>query len=115
MWINGVCYKTINFTLLEEELREEIKIQTGRTKFIPNYEIGEIVAITFKKDFLYLAKIIDLYPKQIKDFTLIEAKRDGFQSIEDFQNKLMEINDIKSKNHWAFITRFKKVKTILDY
>lgn len=115
MWINGKNYKSLNFTLMKEKLLDGSKTQTYRTNFIPTYECGEIIAIKFKKEFLFLAKVWNLYPKQIKNLDIEEAKRDGFLSIEDFQDKIMELNKIKSMNHWGFITIFEKIKNIIDY
>ncbi|GAH17539.1 unnamed protein product, partial [marine sediment metagenome] len=89
--------------------------QTYRVLFIPKYEIGEIIAIAFLKRFLYLARVLDLYPKQIKNLTLIEAQLDGFNSIKEFQDKIMELNNIKSIAQWGFITRFKAIPTVIDY
>lgn len=111
--------KSILFTLLKEKLLSGEKDQTYRTNFIPPYEVKEIVKIDFKenksRETLYLARIVELYPKQIKDLTLEEAKRDGFHSIKEFQDKIMKINKIKSKNKWGFITRFKKQKDVLEW
>jgi len=115
MWINGINYKSLNFTLMKDKLLDGSKTQTGRTTFIPKYGIGETIAICFNKIFLFLAKVINLYPKQIKDYILKEAKLDGFNSVKEFQDTMMEINNIKSKNHWSFLTVFKKLKNVLDY
>lgn len=114
--------KSILFTHLKDKLLDETKDQTYRVLFIPTYEIGEIVEIKFKTIFevicyetLYLAEIKDVYPKQIKDVSLEEAKRDGFESVEEFQRLVMKINRVKSKNRWGFIIRFKKIKDILEW
>jgi hypothetical protein len=113
--LNGKRYKSLNFTLLREKLEEREKHQTYRMLYVPRYEIGEIIMLTFghkendKKEFLYLAKITDMYPKQIKDLTSNEALQDGFESVEEFQTKVMELNGIKSKNQWGFIIRFEEV------
>ena len=115
MWIDGKNYKSLNFTMLEVKLKNQEKDQTCRTNFIPNYEIGEIIAITFKKGFLYLAKVKDFYPKQLKNITEKEARRDGFSSILRMQKAILELNKIKSLNHWCFITIFKAIPTIFDY
>lgn len=112
-------YKSILFTLFKDKLLDGSKTQTYRVNFIPIYEIVEIVKIDFKeglnRETLFLAEIIELYPKQIKDLTLEEAIRDGFTSIGEFQKGIMRINKVKSKNRWGFITRFKKCATVLDY
>ena len=84
MIIDKINYKSLNFTLLEAKLLDDTKTQTYRTNFIPKYKIGETIAIAFKKKFLYLAKVKGLYPKKINDFTELEAKRDGFDSISEF-------------------------------
>lgn len=110
MRINGKNYKSLNFTLLKEKLVNETKTQTCRTRFVPSFEENEIIVLKFKGVFLYFAKITSIYAKRIKDLDLDEAKRDGFKSIKEFQEKLMELNHIKSKNHWAFIIRFEKYK-----
>ncbi len=115
MIIDKINYKSLNFTLLEEKLLDDTKTQTYRTNFIPKYKIEDIIAIAFKKKFLYLAKVKDLYPKKIKDFTELEAKRDGFDSIAEFQDLIMELNKIKSKDQWGFITQFKRIPNIFDY
>lgn len=114
--------KSILFTHLKDKLLDGSKTQTYRVLFIPTYEIEEIVAIKFKTIFevvcretLYLAEIKDIYPKQIKDLTIEEAKRDGFKSIDEFQKLVMKINKVKSKNRWGFIIRFKRIKDVLEW
>ena len=62
MRINGKSYKSLNFTMLEDKLRSKEKDQTYRVLFIPNFEEGEIIAITFKKEVLYLAKVLTIIP-----------------------------------------------------
>lgn len=104
--------KSIVFTLFKDKLLDGTKTQTYRLFFIPTYIITETVKIDFKetntRETLFLAKIIDIYPKKIKDLTLLEAKRDGFSSIKEFQEKIMKINRIKNINRWGFITQFKR-------
>lgn len=107
MRINGQNYKSL-ITLLKKKLETQTKTQTYRLTFIPTFEIGEIVALTFKKEFLYFVKILKVYPKQIKDLTLVEAQLDGFNTVKEFQDKVMNLNSIKSKNRWGFIIVFKK-------
>jgi len=115
----GGSMKSILFTVLEDKLLSREKKQTFRTNFIPTYEISEIVMLRFKyedgtrKD-LYPVKITELYPKQIKNLTLQEAILDGFNTIEKFQEKIMELNKIKSKNHWGFITRWNEYLGLKD-
>ena len=110
--------KSILFTVLKDKLLSREKTQTCRTTFIPKYEIGEIVMLRFKengvKTDLYPVKIMDLYPTQIKDFTISEALLDGFTSIKEFQDKIMEINKLKSKNQWCFIIRWKEYFGVID-
>ncbi|MFW9875110.1 MAG: hypothetical protein ACFFG0_18550 [Candidatus Thorarchaeota archaeon] len=115
MHLNGKNYKSLNFTLMEDKLMNGSKIQTFRTGFIPNYEIKDIIAIRFKKEFRFLAKVLDLYPNQIKSLTPKEAKQDGFSSVKEFQEGIMKLNNIKSMNHWGFITVFEKIKNMQDY
>ncbi len=115
MWIDGHNYKRINFTLLEEKLRDHSKTQTYRMLFIPKFEIGEIVAICFKKEFLYLAKIKDLYPKQLRFIHNGEAELDGFCSLLEFRQKIMELNNINSLNQWGFVIVFEAIPTVMDY
>lgn len=96
---------------MKDKLLSREKKQTFRTTFIPTYDFGEIVHIKYKKEIIFDAKITNIYPKQIRDITLEEAQRDGFDSIKEFQKKIMELNKIKSLNHWGFIIQFYK----LDY
>ena len=113
--INGKLYKSLNFTFLEEKIDDKTKKQTFRTNFIPYYKDKEIVALTFKKQFKYFIRILYYYPKQIKDLTLREALRDGFDTIESFQKGVMEINNIKDMNHWGFIIKYEPIKNVLDW
>jgi len=116
MWveIDGIRknYKSINFTHLKGKLLDGTKSQTCRTTFIPKYRIGEIIAISFLEEFLFLVPIENRYPAEIKDFTLDEAVRDGFGTIKEFQEKIMEINNIKYKDHWTFLTSWDPKKRI---
>jgi hypothetical protein len=104
--------KSIAFTVFRDKLLSGEKEQTCRALFIPQYVIGEIVKIDFKangrRETLFHAKITEIYPKQIKDFTYREAIMDGFESILDFQKGIMKINSLKSFQNWTFIIRFKK-------
>ena len=111
MWIDGVSYKSLNFTVLEKQIRDFSKDQTFRTNFFPKYRINEVIAISFKKTFLYLAKVLEIYPKQIKNLTRAEAKRDGFKTLKAFREKIIEINKIKTLplEQWGMITRFEPI------
>lgn len=106
--------KSILFTHFRNELLSGEKTQTGRTTFFPNYYIGDEVNIDFKhengmRERLFIAEIIDIYTKEIKDYTLEEAKRDGFESIESFQKGIMEINKVKRMDHLSALTIFKRI------
>ena len=115
MRVSGVSYKSLNFTILEDKLRAKEKIQTYRIIFIAKYEIGETIAITFKKKLLYLATIQSFYPRMMRNITLKEALRDGFNSVEAMKEAIRQIHGKVSENQWGFITRFKAVPEILDY
>jgi hypothetical protein len=86
------------------------KTQTYRCLFIPNFSIGDKIAITFKQDknteFLFFAKITEIYPKRIIDVDLLEAMKDGFTSVEAFRKGIQDLNKIKDLHHWGFIIRF---------
>lgn len=114
--------KSILFTHMKDKLLDGSKHQTFRCTFVPTYEIRETISIEFRtikddiyREMLYLAEIKDIYPKQIKNLTLEEAIRDGFSSVEEFQKKIMKINNVKSKNRWGFIIRFKRIKDVLEW
>lgn len=120
IWIDGKLYKSLNFTVLEDKIDDRSKTQTYRTNFIPYYKDKEIVALTHKKVFKYFIRIERYYPKQIKNLTLEEAKRDGFESVKEFQNGIMKINNIKDIEHWGFIIQYQPLKSfesknLLDY
>lgn len=83
------------------------KRQTIRCLYIPEYEIGETIQIKYNKIPIYEAEVEDIYPKRLKNISLREAKQDGFNSIEECISGVMKLNNIKSKNHWSFIIRFK--------
>lgn len=116
---------------MKEKLLDGSKDQTFRVLFIPTYDDmnNEVVNIDFKdedgkRETLYQATITEIYPKRIKDVNLEEAKRDGFDSLEDFQEGIVKINFQKGKkriikdkylNRWGFIIRFKKIKNVLDW
>ena len=107
--------KSINFTVKKRELVMGLKKQTIRCLFIPNYEIGEIVKINFKKKLLFHAKIERIYPKLMKDITEKEAILDGFSNLLDCQKKLLELNKIKSLNRYCFIIGFEPISTLIDF
>lgn len=92
-----------------------LKKQTIRSLFIPNYEVGEIVKINFKKKLLFHAKIERIYPKLMKDINEKEAILDGFSNVLDCQKKLLELNKIKSLNRYCFIIRFEPISTLFDF
>jgi len=130
MRIDGKNYKSLNFTVLEAKLRDFSKDQTYRTNFLPKYRLNHIIIISFEKEFLYLARVLMLYPKQVKDLNLEEAKHDGFDSVKAFQQTIFDLN-IKAKSpslrrkkeidyleQWGIITRFKHIirnGTVLDW
>jgi len=122
MRVNGKNCKSLNFSVLEDKLRAKLKTQTYRTIYFPKYRVNEIIAITFKKEFLYLVRVTEIYPKQVKDLTIDEALRDGFESIIDFHAVLFDLN-ISTKNttlrkkkekdyleQWGMITRWKPIE-----
>ena len=112
---NGKSFKAISFTLLKEKLLDRSKQQTMRMLFLPSYLEEEIVALVFKnkitkeKEFLLLVEITEIYAKKLRDVTLQEAQRDGFTSIEECQECLMELNNRKL-DHFVFLTRWKDIK-----
>ena len=107
--------KSINFTVKKKELVMGLKKQTIRCLFIPNYEVGEIIKINFKKKLLFHAKIERIYPKLMKDITEKESILDGFSNVLDCQKKLLEINHIKSLNRYCFIIGFEPISTLFDF
>jgi len=104
--------KSLKFTLLKEKLISGEKDQTFRCLFVPNYDVGEVINIKFQDEILYQAIIKEIYPKQIKDLSFEEAKRDGFDSIQEMQDKVMELNKVKNLNRWGFVIQFKKILSI---
>lgn len=117
VWVEDRTMKSILFTVLREKLESREKKQTYRCTFIPKYEVGEIVMLRFKKDDvkedLYPVKIMKMYPRQLKDFTLEEARLDGFESIEEFQKEIIKLNKVKL-NQWGFIIRFKEYLGVIE-
>ncbi|HEC92904.1 MAG TPA: hypothetical protein ENI51_07950 [Candidatus Atribacteria bacterium] len=107
--------KSLNFSLLKEKLLNNEKNQTIRCKFIPQFKIGEIIKITYQKEFLFYAIITHIYPKQLKDINNDEAKRDGFESKIECIKALKKLNNIKDLDHWCFIIRFKRIKALDSY
>jgi len=99
--------KSLNFTILESELRNKTKTQTIRTLFIPNFYVRDIVWIKFKKKRLYQVRITLIEAKRLKDITLLEARKDGFETIKECQKAVMELNGIRSLEHWSFIIQWK--------
>jgi hypothetical protein len=118
MWLiidgkDAKVYKSINFSYLKQKLLNGSKDQTIRTNNIPYYEPYECVVIKFKQEPLFLTQITDYFPKQLKDITLEEAKRDGFKTVEQCQNLLMEINNINSLVHYCFLIQWDKAKRVM--
>ena len=107
--------KSINFSVLKEKLLDRSKTQTIRCTYLPKYKIGEVIQIKFNKEPIFEAKIIDLYPKQLKDLTLEEANRDGFDSVQALWDVLEELNGIKDLDLWCFVIRFKPQPSITDF
>ena len=111
--------KSILFTHFKEKLLSREKQRTFRVLFIQKYIVGDTVKIDFKegekRETLYLAKIKEIYPKQLGNVGEKEAKLDGFDSIEAFRKGIMEINNIKNLEHWGFFTVFSKIKNILEF
>ena len=113
--------KSILFTHFFNRLMNQSKQRTFRVKFCPTYIVDEIVKIDFidrninKRETLYQARIVAIYPKQIKSVDHYEAQLDGFRSVKHFRKGIMEINQIKSIERWGFFTLFAKCKTIFDF
>ncbi len=111
MRINGENYKSLTFTVLKKKLLSKEKKQTYRMLYIPTYRIGETIALSFKdketdlKEFLYLVKITEIIPKQVKDLTLEDAKLDGFENVAEFQECVMDLNH-KQMDNWGFLIRW---------
>lgn len=105
--------KSIVFTHFKEKLLSGRKYRTFRCIFIPTYKIGEIVKIDFKengiRETLFMAEIVEIYPKRILDVTIYEAILDGFNNRDTFVKEIMKINKIKSPHRWGFFTVFKKI------
>jgi len=106
--------KSILFTHFRDELLSGVKRQTTRAVMCPRYEENkEEVYLDFKhenelRERLYIAKVLEIYPKRIKDYTLAEAKADGFKSVKAYKTGIMEINNIKNMNFWTFIIPFER-------
>ena len=62
--------KSILFTHFKDKLIDKSKQRTFRALFIPTYVVNEIVKIDFKengkRETLYTARILSIYPIQIK-------------------------------------------------
>jgi len=106
--------KSLNFTLFKEKLLDESKTQTIRAIFIPRFLEGEIISIKFEKEHLFHAKVLEVFPRQLRYINWEIAVRDGFGyadlPILECQKKLMEINKGLKLDNWVFIIRFEKVR-----
>ncbi|MFX0132110.1 MAG: hypothetical protein ACFFDN_00560 [Candidatus Hodarchaeota archaeon] len=106
--------KSILFTHFRDKLLSDEKTQTTRAIMCPRYEENiEEVYIDFKhknelRERLFIAKVLEIYPKRIRNYTLEEARADGFNSIKEYQKGIMEINNIKNMNFWTFIIPFER-------
>lgn len=112
--------KSLLFTHFEEKLLDLSKQRTFRCIFLPTYEVKEYININFKREngtikTLYPARVLKIYPIQIKNVGLHEAKLDGFDSVYDFRKAILEINKVKSLNRWGFFTIFTRSKTVFDF
>lgn len=112
--------KSLLFTHFEKELLDLSKQRTFRCIFTPNYDEKEYININFKKEngtirTLYSAKVLKIYPIQIKNVGLHEAKLDGFDSIYAFRKGILKINHVKSLSRWGFFTLFTRVKSVFDF
>jgi len=107
--------KSLNFTKLKKKLVSGEKQQTIRCIFIPTFEENEVIQIKFKKKPLFQAKITEIYPKKVNEINQKEAIADGFENIDDCIKCLLEINNLKSSNHFCFIIKFKPIAKITDF
>lgn len=117
MYINGIPFKSLHFSILRDKLVDMTKRQTYRLGYIRNDGLGDLIAIAFrlpddpetkkkKYEFLNVLWIVEAYyPRQVHDLTEEEADYDGFTFVEDFKKKLKELNPTMKENHWGFITR----------
>lgn len=112
--------KSILFTHFRDKLLSGEKTQTTRAIMIPKYEENkEEVYLDYKyldtllRERLYIARILEIYPKRIKDYTLAEAKADGFTSVKEYQMGIMEINKLDNINFWTFIIPFERTSEIM--
>jgi len=90
-------------------------MQTIRCKFIPAFEENEVIQIKFEKEPLFQVRVTEIYPKKINEINEREAIADGFESIDECIKCLLEINNLKSSNHFCFIIKFKPIKKITDF
>jgi hypothetical protein len=111
--------KSILFTHFREKLLDRTKQQTTRIIYIPRYHVQELVMLRFKEseiriDDLFVVKITEIFPIQMKAATLDIAERDGFDSVREYQEGLAEINHRKFNDafleDWGFVTRWKDAK-----
>lgn len=107
--------KSILFTHFRDKLLSGEKTQTTRAIMVPRYEENsEEVFLDFKyldtllRERLFIARILEIYPKRVKDYTLAEAKADGFKTVKAYREGIMTINNLPSKNIWTFIIPFER-------
>jgi hypothetical protein len=110
--------KSILFTHFKEKLLDRTKQQTTRLIVIPRYHVKEDVKLRFKYDDgseedLFVVRISTVFPIQMKAATEEIAVLDGFKSIPEYWEALMEINHRKKVNDfledWGFITRWEDI------
>lgn len=113
VYYKGKQYKGIPFTVLKEKLLSKEKKQTMRMIYMPSYAENDIVAIVWKEkgekpEALYLVMVLWIIFKKLKDIDKYDAQKDGFNSIEECQKKLLELNKGKTLEHYVAITTWEE-------
>ena len=81
----------VRFTRLTSLVRNHVKTQTTRKPRKRPLKNGDNLHV-YVLEKLGMAPIISLKRKKLRDVTLEEAKKDGFDSIEEYQRCIMEMH-----------------------
>lgn len=101
----------IRFTKLISKVRNHTKKQTMRIpRKVPKnwkkkekvWDVGDILYVSVLEK-LGTAKITSIVKKKLRDITLEDAQKDGFQSIEDCQKCLMRMHKCDLEQEFEII------------
>jgi len=93
-------------------IRRGLKTETRRLRR-PRLRVGGIYPLRVGRRLLPdRVRILNIYPQRLGDVTEEDAKRDGFQSLEEFKKAWIDIYQSWNDERWIWVIEFRYVGDI---